>query len=183
MEKPLQQALPQTNHIHNAQNSSQPDGAHRTDRGEPQDNEIRLVHGEVGRYGLEVQGKASHAALQERVERVSPDAVNGATHKDGQQTVIQVTLPPEQNGSVVYQRGFVSRSDSGKHVQRKTTLAQVEQWVKVHKSDPTKRSVSSAYLTLMKMYVTVGSKWPHLVANLKTAHTLSLSCSLFFLFL
>ncbi|XP_038139701.1 pleckstrin homology domain-containing family A member 7 isoform X8 [Cyprinodon tularosa] len=145
MEKPLQQALPQTNHIHNAQNSSQPDGAHRTDRGEPQDNEIRLAHGEVGRYGLEVQGKASHAALQERVERVSPDAVNGATHKDGQQTVIQVTLPPEQNGSVVYQRGFVSRSDSGKHVQRKNTLAQVEQWVKVHKSDPTKSTPSTDY--------------------------------------
>ncbi|XP_015231503.1 PREDICTED: pleckstrin homology domain-containing family A member 7 isoform X6 [Cyprinodon variegatus] len=145
MEKPLQQALPQTNHIHNAQNSSQPDGAHRPDRGEPQDNEIRLAHGEVGRYGLEVQGKASHAALQERVERVSPDAVNGATHKDGQQTVIQVTLPPEQNGSVVYQRGFVSRSDSGKHVQRKNTLAQVEQWVKVHKSDPTKSTPSTDY--------------------------------------
>uniref|UniRef100_A0A3B3VF69 Pleckstrin homology domain containing A7 n=1 Tax=Poecilia latipinna TaxID=48699 RepID=A0A3B3VF69_9TELE len=141
LEKSVQQAVPQTNHVHNAQISSKSDGTHRTDRGEAQDNGIRLAHGDEGRYGLEIQGKPSHAAPQ---ERVSPDSVGGGPpHKNGQQTVIQVTLPTEQNGSVVYQRGFVSRTDSGKHVQRKNTLSQVEQWVKVHKSDPTKRSVGS----------------------------------------
>uniref|UniRef100_A0A3Q2TPC8 Pleckstrin homology domain containing A7 n=1 Tax=Fundulus heteroclitus TaxID=8078 RepID=A0A3Q2TPC8_FUNHE len=143
LEKPVQQAVPQTNHVHSAQNSSRSDGAHRTDRGEPAENEIR--HGDEGRYGLEIQGKHGHAAPPERVERLSPDSVNGAVPKNGQQTVIQVTLPPEQNGSVVYQRGFVSRTDSGKHVQRKNTLAQVEQWVKVHKSDPTKSAPSTDY--------------------------------------
>lgn len=143
LEKSVQQAVPQTNHVHNTQISPKSDGTHRTDRGEAQDNGIRLAHGDEGRYGLEIQGKPSHAAPQERVERLSPDSVSGPPNKNGQQTVIQVTLPTEQNGSVVYQRGFVSRTDSGKHVQRKNTLAQVEQWVKVHKSDPTKRSVGS----------------------------------------
>ncbi|MEQ2183952.1 hypothetical protein GOODEAATRI_003151, partial [Goodea atripinnis] len=145
LEKPVQQAVPQTNHVHNAQNSSKSDSAHSTDRGEPQDNGIRLAHGDEGKYGLEIQGKPSHAAPQERLERLSPDTVSGAAHKNGQQAVIQVTLPPEQNGSVIYQRGFVSRADSGKHVQRKNTLAQVEQWVKVNKSDPTKSAPSAEY--------------------------------------
>uniref|UniRef100_A0A3B5LZG6 Pleckstrin homology domain containing, family A member 7b n=1 Tax=Xiphophorus couchianus TaxID=32473 RepID=A0A3B5LZG6_9TELE len=143
LEKSGQQAVPQTNHVHNTQISSKSDGTNRTDRGEAQDNGIRLAHGDEGRYGLEIQGKPSHAGPQERIERLSPDSVSGPPHKNGQQTVIQVTLPTEQNGSVVFQRGFVSRTDSGKHVQRKNTLAQVEQWVKVHKSDPTKRSVGS----------------------------------------
>ncbi|KAM4744549.1 pleckstrin homology domain-containing family A member 7 isoform 2-T2 [Anableps anableps] len=145
LEKSVQQAVPQTNRVHNAQSSSKSEGTHRTDRGEAQDNGIRLAHGDEGRYGLDIQGKPSHAAPQERVERLSPDSVSGAPHKNGQQTVIQVTLPTEQNGSVVYQRGFVSRTDSGKHVQRKNTLAQVEQWVKVHKNDPTKSAPSAEY--------------------------------------
>lgn len=93
------------------------------------------------RYELEIQGRPSQSATEERVERLSPDSVDGATHKNGQQTVIQVALPPEQNGNLVYQRGFVSRPDTEKHVQRKNTLAQVEQWVKVQKGDPPKRSV------------------------------------------
>uniref|UniRef100_A0A3B5M455 Pleckstrin homology domain containing, family A member 7b n=1 Tax=Xiphophorus couchianus TaxID=32473 RepID=A0A3B5M455_9TELE len=145
LEKSGQQAVPQTNHVHNTQISSKSDGTNRTDRGEAQDNGIRLAHGDEGRYGLEIQGKPSHAGPQERIERLSPDSVSGPPHKNGQQTVIQVTLPTEQNGSVVFQRGFVSRTDSGKHVQRKNTLAQVEQWVKVHKSDPTKSVPSVEY--------------------------------------
>lgn len=46
----------------------------------------------------------------------------------------------EQNGGVAYQRGLVTRTDTEKHVQRKTALAQVEHWVKVQKGEP-KRSV------------------------------------------
>uniref|UniRef100_A0A672JF09 Pleckstrin homology domain containing, family A member 7b n=1 Tax=Salarias fasciatus TaxID=181472 RepID=A0A672JF09_SALFA len=116
-DKATQQAVPQTNHIHINQNP-------RTDREEPQDNGIRLP---------------SQSVPQERGERLSPDAaVNGAALKNGHQTVIQVALPPEQNGNLVYQRGFVSRMDTEKHVQRKNTLAQVEHWVKVQKGDPPK---------------------------------------------
>lgn len=140
-EKAAQKAVPQTNHVHINQSSSQPEHVHWTDRGEPQNNGIRLAHGDEARYGLEIQGKPNQTAPQERVERLSPDAVNGAVHNNGQKTIIQVALPPEQNGNLVYQRGFVTRADTGKHVQRKNTLAQVEQWVKVQKGDPPKRSV------------------------------------------
>lgn len=145
MEKPdkaAQQAVPQTNHVHTSKDSSNSKSAHRTDREGAQDDGIRLAHGDEGRYGLEIHGKSIQPTPPERTERLSPDSVGGTAHKDGQPTVIQVVLPPEQNGHVVYQRGFVSHKDSEKHVQRKNTLAQVEQWVKVHKGDATKRSVS-----------------------------------------
>uniref|UniRef100_A0A3Q1H1F3 Pleckstrin homology domain containing, family A member 7b n=1 Tax=Acanthochromis polyacanthus TaxID=80966 RepID=A0A3Q1H1F3_9TELE len=147
VEKGAQQAVPQTNHVHINQNSSRSESIHRTDRDEPQDNGIRLAHGEEVRYGLELQGKPSQSAPQERLERLSPDSVNGAAHKNGQQTVIQVALPPEQNGNLVYQRSFVSRTDTEKHVhmQRKNTLAQVEHWVKVQKGEPSKSAPSAEY--------------------------------------
>ncbi|KAG8001574.1 Pleckstrin-like proteiny domain-containing family A member 7, partial [Nibea albiflora] len=141
--KAAQQAVPQTNHVHVNQSSSQPESHRRTDREEPQDNGTQLTRGEEVRY--EIQGRPSQSATEERAERLSPDSVDGATHKNGQQTVIQVPLPPEQNGNLVYQRGFVSRADPDKHVQRKNTLAQVEQWVKVHKGDPPKSAPSAEY--------------------------------------
>ncbi|XP_037835957.1 pleckstrin homology domain-containing family A member 7 isoform X5 [Kryptolebias marmoratus] len=144
-EKATQQAVPQTNHVHITQNLPKSKSVHRTDREGVQDDGIRLAHGDDGRYGLEIHGKSIQSAPQERIERLSPDSVGGAARKDGQQTVIQVALPPEQNGNVVYQRGFVSRMDSEKHVQRKNTLAQVEQWVKVHKGDPTKSTQAADY--------------------------------------
>uniref|UniRef100_A0A8C4HBY2 Pleckstrin homology domain-containing family A member 7 n=1 Tax=Dicentrarchus labrax TaxID=13489 RepID=A0A8C4HBY2_DICLA len=137
---PVQQAVPQANHVHINQNSSQTESLRRTDREEPQDNGIQLAHGDEVRYALEILGRPSQSATEERAERLSPEFVDGAAQKNGQQTVIQVALPPEQNGNLVYQRGFVSRADPEKHVQRKNTLAQVEQWVKVHKGDPPKRS-------------------------------------------
>ncbi|XP_045888642.1 pleckstrin homology domain-containing family A member 7 isoform X5 [Micropterus dolomieu] len=141
--KATQQAVPQTNHVHISQNSSQSESLRRTDRDEPPDNQ--LAHGDEVRYGLEIQARPSQPATEERAERLSPDSVDGATHKNGQQTVIQVALPPEQNGNLVYQRGFVSRADTEKHVQRKNTLAQVEQWVKVQKGDPPKSAPSTEY--------------------------------------
>ncbi|XP_041845593.1 pleckstrin homology domain-containing family A member 7 isoform X6 [Melanotaenia boesemani] len=142
-EKATQQAVPQTNHVHITQ--SQPESHHRTDREEPQDNSVRVAHVDEGRYGLEIQSKLSLSAQQERIERLSPDSVNDVAHKNGQQTVIQVALPPEQNGNVVCPRGFVSQTDVEKHVQRKNTLAQVEQWVKVHKGDTPKSAPSGEY--------------------------------------
>uniref|UniRef100_A0A3Q3SXZ0 Pleckstrin homology domain containing, family A member 7b n=1 Tax=Mastacembelus armatus TaxID=205130 RepID=A0A3Q3SXZ0_9TELE len=142
-EKVSQQAVPQTNHVHMNKNSAQTEGLHRTDREEPQDNGVRLAHGDEVRHGLELTGRPSQSAMEERAERLCPDSADVATNKNGQQTVIQVALLPEQNGNLVYQRGFVSRTDTEKHVQRKNTLAQVEQWVKVQKGDPPKRSVCS----------------------------------------
>ncbi|XP_051235331.1 pleckstrin homology domain-containing family A member 7 isoform X22 [Dicentrarchus labrax] len=143
--KAVQQAVPQANHVHINQNSSQTESLRRTDREEPQDNGIQLAHGDEVRYALEILGRPSQSATEERAERLSPEFVDGAAQKNGQQTVIQVALPPEQNGNLVYQRGFVSRADPEKHVQRKNTLAQVEQWVKVHKGDPPKSAPSAEY--------------------------------------
>lgn len=140
-EKAAQQAVPQTNHVHGPQNLPKSKSVHRTEREGAPDDGIRLAHGDQGRYGLEIHGRSVQSTPQDRIERLSPDSVGGGAHKDRQQPVIQVALPPEQNGNVVYQMGFVSRMDSDKHVQRKNTLAQVEQWVKVHKGDPTKRLV------------------------------------------
>ena len=139
--KAVQHAVPQTNHVHFNQNSSQSESHRRTDREEPPGNGVQLAHGDELRYGLEIQGRPGQSATEDRAERLSPDSVDGAAHKNGQQTVIQVALPPEQNGNLVYQRGFVTRADTEKHVQRKNTLAHVEQWVKVQKGDPPKRSV------------------------------------------
>ena len=136
-----QQAVPQTNHIQVDQNSSQAEKVKRTDKEEPPDNGVQLTHGNEPMFGLEVQRRPIHFATEERVERCSPDPADGAIHKNGQQTVVQVTLPPEQNDNLVYQRSFVSRTNTEKHVQRKNTLAEVEQWVKVQKGDPPKRSV------------------------------------------
>ena len=144
MEKPEkvgQQAFPQTNHVHVAQNSPQPESLHRADREESCDNGIRLAPGDEVRYGIEIQVRPGPSAPEERGEGLSPDPVNGAAHNNGQPTVIQLALPPEQNGNLVYQRGFVSQKGTEKHVQRKNTRAQVEQWVKVQKGDPPKRSV------------------------------------------
>ncbi|KAL3065521.1 hypothetical protein OYC64_015650 [Pagothenia borchgrevinki] len=139
--KAVQQAVPQTNHVHINQKSSQSECRRRT---EP-DIGIHLAHGDEVRYGLQIQGRPSQLAAEERAERLSPDSDDGAAHKNGQQTVIEVTLPPEQNGNIVYQRGFVSRGVPEKHVQRKNTLAQVQQWVKVHKGDPPKSAPSAEY--------------------------------------
>ncbi|XP_070819620.1 pleckstrin homology domain-containing family A member 7 isoform X3 [Chaetodon trifascialis] len=143
--KAVQQAVPQSNHVPINQISAQQESLRRTDREEPPDNGVQLAHGDEVRYGLEIQGRPSQSSTEERAERLSPDSADGATHKNGQQTVIQVALPPEQNGNLVYQRGFVSRTDTDKHVQRKNTLAQVEQWVKVHKGDPPKSAPSAEY--------------------------------------
>uniref|UniRef100_A0A3B3CR00 Pleckstrin homology domain containing, family A member 7b n=1 Tax=Oryzias melastigma TaxID=30732 RepID=A0A3B3CR00_ORYME len=137
-DKTAQQAVPQTNHVHITQNSAQSEKLPRTDRQEAQDKGVRLAYGDETRYRLEIQGKPSQSAPQDRAERLSPDT-------DTKQTVIQVALPPEQNGNVVFQRGFVTRTDTGKHVQRKNALAQVEQWVKVHKGDAPKSTPSAEY--------------------------------------
>ncbi|XP_067352477.1 pleckstrin homology domain-containing family A member 7 isoform X6 [Channa argus] len=144
-EKAAQQAGPQTNHVHIKQNSPQSESLRRTDRKEPQDNGVRLAHGDEVRYALEIQGRPSQSSTDERVERLSPDSVDGAAHKNGQQTVIQVALLPEQNGNLVYQRGLVPQSDPEKHVLRKNTRAQVEQWVKVQKGDPPKSASTADY--------------------------------------
>ncbi|XP_072278474.1 pleckstrin homology domain-containing family A member 7 isoform X2 [Pyxicephalus adspersus] len=45
------------------------------------------------------------------------------------------TGPMEQNGADTYKRGFVSRPNPEKQVQRRSMMGQVEQWVKIQKGD------------------------------------------------
>lgn len=143
--KAVQQAVPQNNHVHLDQNSSQAEKLPRSEREEPPAGGSQPVA--EARYGLEVQLRPSQSSAEDRAERCSPDSAESAGQRNGQPNVIQVTLAPEQNGGMIYQRGTVSRADSEKHVQRKNTLAQVERWVNVHKGDPPKRSVWSCKLS------------------------------------
>uniref|UniRef100_A0A673ZYJ0 Pleckstrin homology domain containing A7 n=1 Tax=Salmo trutta TaxID=8032 RepID=A0A673ZYJ0_SALTR len=141
----VQQAVPQTNHVNNNNTSKSPSQSRsgslqRPEREEPPEGEIRLSQGDEERYVLEAPRKLSHPATEVEVDRLSPDTLPGPSHRrNGQAHTVLATLPPEQNGNVVYKRGFVPRTATEKQVQRKTALAQVEHWVKVQKGDP-KRS-------------------------------------------
>ncbi|XP_019895801.2 pleckstrin homology domain-containing family A member 7 isoform X3 [Esox lucius] len=138
----VQQAVPQTNHINNnhpttSKTSSQSgsESLHHPEREEPPEGEIRVTQGEEERYMLEAPKKLSHPATQLEVEKLSSDPLSGSSCPRNNQThAILTALPPEENGNVVYNRGLVS--DTEKQMQRKTALAQVEHWVKVHKGDP-----------------------------------------------
>uniref|UniRef100_A0A3P8XUU3 Pleckstrin homology domain containing, family A member 7b n=1 Tax=Esox lucius TaxID=8010 RepID=A0A3P8XUU3_ESOLU len=124
----VQQAVPQTNHINNNHPTTS-----KTE--EPPEGEIRVTQGEEERYMLEAPKKLSHPATQLEVEKLSSDPLSGSSCPRNNQThAILTALPPEENGNVVYNRGLVS--DTEKQMQRKTALAQVEHWVKVHKGDP-----------------------------------------------
>jgi hypothetical protein len=141
----VQQAVPQTNHVNNntskSPSQSRSGSLQRPEREEPPEGEIRLSQGDEERYVLEAPRKLSHPATEVEVDRLSPDTLPGPSHpRNGQAHKVLATLPPEQNGNVVYKRGLVPRTATEKQVQRKTALAQVEHWVNVQKGDP-KRSV------------------------------------------
>uniref|UniRef100_A0A3Q3DQA9 Pleckstrin homology domain containing A7 n=1 Tax=Hippocampus comes TaxID=109280 RepID=A0A3Q3DQA9_HIPCM len=127
-EKSIQQALAQTNHV--KQTTPQSETFPRTDREHPSSDGVRLALGEEGRYTLEVQGRPR---LSDPRERLSPNSVDVGPLRNGHLSVQPGPLPSEQhNGNLLYQRG----ADTEKHAQRKSTLAQVEHWVKVQKGDP-----------------------------------------------
>uniref|UniRef100_A0A3Q2YIB5 Pleckstrin homology domain-containing family A member 7 n=1 Tax=Hippocampus comes TaxID=109280 RepID=A0A3Q2YIB5_HIPCM len=120
-EKSIQQALAQTNHV--KQTTPQSETFPRTDREHPSSDGVRLVQG--------------RPRLSDPRERLSPNSVDVGPLRNGHLSVQPGPLPSEQhNGNLLYQRG----ADTEKHAQRKSTLAQVEHWVKVQKGDPPKRS-------------------------------------------
>ncbi|XP_045545192.1 pleckstrin homology domain-containing family A member 7 isoform X6 [Salmo salar] len=150
-EMSVQQAVPQTNHVNNNNTSkshsqSRSGSLQRPEREEPPEGEIRLSQGDEERYVLEAPRKLSHPATEVEVDRLSPDTLPGPSHRrNGQAHTVLATLPPEQNGNVVYKRGFVPRTATEKQVQRKTALAQVEHWVKVQKGDPKSNTPTTEY--------------------------------------
>ncbi|XP_038663998.1 pleckstrin homology domain-containing family A member 7 isoform X5 [Scyliorhinus canicula] len=58
-----------------------------------------------------------------------PTQRNGTTQPATNATLV------DQNGANVYQRGFVPRAGTEKNVQQKSSMVQVEHWVKSHKGD------------------------------------------------
>lgn len=66
--------------------------------------------------------------------------------------VLPVTSGPgEQNGTAGYQRTFPSRTNPEKHSQRKSSLAQVEQWAKAQKGDSRRSVTASGSLLLVSV--------------------------------
>nr|XP_029507343.1 pleckstrin homology domain-containing family A member 7-like isoform X4 [Oncorhynchus nerka] len=149
-EMSVQQAVPQTNHVNNntskSPSQSRSGSLQRPEREEPPEGEIRLRQGDEERYVLEAPRKLSHPATEVEVDRLSPDTLPGPSHpRNGQAHKVLATLPPEQNGNVVYKRGLVPRTATEKQVQRKTALAQVEHWVNVQKGDPKSNTPTTEY--------------------------------------
>ncbi|KAL1007373.1 hypothetical protein UPYG_G00085850 [Umbra pygmaea] len=127
----VQQAVPQNNHTittaATSKSSSQSGSGslHHADRVEPPE-------GEEERYVLEAPKQLSHPATRLEVDKLSPDSVPGSSYlRSSQAHAVHTAHPLEENGNVVFKRGLVP----DKQVQRKTALAQVEHWVKVHKGD------------------------------------------------
>uniref|UniRef100_W5KGJ8 Pleckstrin homology domain containing A7 n=1 Tax=Astyanax mexicanus TaxID=7994 RepID=W5KGJ8_ASTMX len=140
--KAEQQAMPQNNHVlSSSKSSSQAEGLHQPVWSEVSDGEVLRQEREVevrhvySKDGPVAQVKASFTDA----DGLSPES-GAPSRASSAQPSQRNGLHPDQNGNVVYKRGLVPRSDTEKHVQRKTALAQVEHWVKAQKGDP-KRSV------------------------------------------
>lgn len=143
--KSEQQAMPQSNHITASSNSTaHADVLHHSGWVEVTEREPRHEQEVEARLEVPVKvvyagdGDANGVSLESGApSRTAPSA---AAQRNG--------VHSEQNGGVAYQRGVTPRTDTEKHVQRKSTLAQVEHWVKVQKGDP-KRSVHALFFTLI----------------------------------
>ncbi|KAK3562016.1 hypothetical protein QTP86_024486 [Hemibagrus guttatus] len=134
-----QQAMPQTNHITAGSNSTaHADILHQSGCVEVPDREPRHEQEIEARLEVPVRmvyttdGDANGVSLESGAP--SRHASSVAAQKNG--------VHSEQNGGVAYQRGLPLRTDTEKHVQRKTALAQVEHWVKVQKGEPKIHPVS-----------------------------------------
>ncbi|KAL4613489.1 pleckstrin homology domain-containing family A member 7-like [Arapaima gigas] len=153
------QAGPQTNHVNSyGRSASQPEGLHQLEstempHGAPFGTE-RLEDArkerELGeRYAVirEVGGQARSPALSVDPGGLSldsaPPKASPPTHVSHQSPGVQCTEP---NGGTAHKRSVAPRLDPEKQVQRKSTLAQVEHWVKVQKGEP--RSLSPSEHTL-----------------------------------
>ncbi|XP_049321372.1 pleckstrin homology domain-containing family A member 7 isoform X2 [Astyanax mexicanus] len=136
--KAEQQAMPQNNHVlSSSKSSSQAEGLHQPVWSEVSDGEVLRQEREVevrhvySKDGPVAQVKASFTDA----DGLSPES-GAPSRASSAQPSQRNGLHPDQNGNVVYKRGLVPRSDTEKHVQRKTALAQVEYWVKAQKGDP-----------------------------------------------
>ncbi|XP_009082569.1 PREDICTED: pleckstrin homology domain-containing family A member 7, partial [Acanthisitta chloris] len=168
-EKVDQQAVPQANHVDDCRECVK---AEITDTkesyqksaemlGYDKREEIRREKEEEERYIHRKEtveskkGKAKRALTE--ADSLFPDVTNASWSQVAQPQPAEKngTLPSslsmsaglvEQNGTGSYKRGFVSRTNPDKQIQRKSNMAQVEHWVKVQKGD-TKSLTSDQTLT------------------------------------
>ncbi|MGH0166116.1 UNVERIFIED_CONTAM: hypothetical protein FKN15_050277 [Acipenser sinensis] len=139
-DKMEKQAVPQTNHVNSNKGYTQaevPPKQERTLRpvgemlGFEKREEIHKESEDEERYGfrkdtLEDKNKVKSPATVVEVDSLFTEPVGSSrtqpVHRNG---TLPSARPAEQNGNPVYKRGFVPRTDTEKHVQRKTNLSQV----------------------------------------------------------
>ncbi|KAJ7994992.1 hypothetical protein DPEC_G00255280 [Dallia pectoralis] len=159
-EMTVQQAVPQNNHINHTTTSktssqSGSDSLHHPEREEPLGGELCMTQGEGFperecrmTQGEEPPKRSSHPATLLEVEKLSPVSLSGYSYpKNNQSHAILTAPPPKENGNTVYNRDVVS--DAEKQMQRKTALAQVEHWVKVHKGDGKSQPSTAEFSTAL----------------------------------
>ncbi|XP_035275811.1 pleckstrin homology domain-containing family A member 7-like isoform X14 [Anguilla anguilla] len=148
LEKLERQAVQQTNHVNSHSRSPalrRVEQAGRQPSGVEALEEIRASQGEEERRSRR-RAKTPPAIVPE-ADGPSPNpagpqrpASTGPVHRNGNGVGV------EQNGNAVHKRGLVPRSDTERQVQRKTTLAQVQHWVRAQKTEP--KSLPSSEHTL-----------------------------------
>ncbi|XP_064193036.1 pleckstrin homology domain-containing family A member 7-like isoform X7 [Anguilla rostrata] len=148
LEKLERQAVQQTNHVNSHSKSPalrRVEQAGRQPSGVEALEEIRASQGEEERRSRR-RAKTPPAIVPE-ADGPSPNppgpqrpASTGPVHRNGNGVGV------EQNGNAVHKRGLVPRSDTERQVQRKTTLAQVQHWVRAQKAEP--KSLPSSEHTL-----------------------------------
>ncbi|XP_010828967.1 PREDICTED: LOW QUALITY PROTEIN: pleckstrin homology domain-containing family A member 7 [Bison bison bison] len=151
-EKVERQAVPQANHTESCRECGRVGPGHARDcphRSHEDSFGFERREQEEDRYRSRdpLEGKRDRNKARSPYSQVEEDAlfVDLPSGPRGQQAqpqraerngVLPVTSGPgEQNGTAGYQRDFPSRTNPEKHSQRKSSLAQVEQWAKAQKGD------------------------------------------------
>ncbi|XP_043757892.1 pleckstrin homology domain-containing family A member 7 isoform X1 [Cervus elaphus] len=151
-EKVERQAVPQANHAESCRECGRVGPGHARDcphRSHEDSFGFERREQEEDRYRSRdpLEGKRDRNKARSPYSQVEEDAlfVDLPSGPRGQQAqpqraerngVLPVTSGPgEQNGTAGYQRAFPSRTNPEKHSQRKSSLAQVEQWAKAQKGD------------------------------------------------
>ncbi|XP_047632160.1 pleckstrin homology domain-containing family A member 7 isoform X6 [Phacochoerus africanus] len=153
MEKVERQAVPQANHTEACRECGRVGPGHARDcphRGHEDSFGFERREQEEDRYRSQrdpLEGKRDRSKARSPYSPAEEDAlfVDLPSGPRGQQAQPQraerngvlpaASGPGEQNGTGGYQRAFPPRTNLEKHSQRKSNLAQVEQWAKAQKGD------------------------------------------------
>ncbi|MGH0121238.1 UNVERIFIED_CONTAM: hypothetical protein FKN15_025945, partial [Acipenser sinensis] len=164
-DKMEKQAVPQTNHVNSNKAYTQAEVPPKQERplrpvgetlGFEKREEIRKESEDEERYGfrkdtLKDKNKMKSPATVVEVDSLFTEPVGSSRAQPVQRNgTLPSARPAEQNGNPVYKRGFVPRTDTEKHVQRKTNLSQVEHWVKLQKGESKSSSLPVSEQTLSR---------------------------------